>query len=62
MWCARRSCWGCFRPEAATARQRGLVCERGAAKGSSIRPIIWLGCANKLNAALIKEISQTLVP
>lgn len=38
------------------------VCERAAAKaeGGSIQPIIWLGCENKLNAALIKEISQPL--
>jgi len=45
----------------ATRRQ---VCERAAAKaeGGSIHPIIWLGCEHKLNAALIKEISQPLVP
>jgi len=43
---------------------RRQVCERAAAKaeGGSIHPIVWLGCENKLNAALIKEISQPLVP
>lgn len=43
---------------------RRQVCERAAAKaeGGSIHPIIRLGCENKLNAALIKEISQPLVP
>ena len=43
---------------------RRQVCERAAAKaeGGSIHPIIWLGCENKLNAALIKEISQPLAP
>ncbi len=45
----------------ATRRQ---VSERAAAKaeGGSIHPIVWLSCENKLNAALIKEISQPLVP
>jgi uncharacterized protein YecT (DUF1311 family) len=43
---------------------RRRVCERAAAKaeGGSIHPIVWLGCENKLNAALIKEINQPLVP
>jgi uncharacterized protein YecT (DUF1311 family) len=43
---------------------RRQVCERAAAKaeGGSIHPIIWLGCENRLNAALIKEIRQPLVP
>jgi uncharacterized protein YecT (DUF1311 family) len=43
---------------------RRTVCERAAAKaeGGSIHPIVWLSCENKLNGALIKEISQPLVP
>ena len=43
---------------------RRQVCERAATKaeGGSIHAIIWLGWENKLNAALIKEIDQPLVP
>jgi len=43
---------------------RRTVCERAAAKaeGGSIHPIVWLSCETKLNGALIKEISQPLVP
>lgn len=43
---------------------RRQVCERaaGKAEGGSIHPIVWLSCENKLNATLIKEINQPLVP
>ena len=43
---------------------RRQVCERAAAKaeGGSIHPIAWLNCENTLNAALIKEIKQSLAP
>jgi uncharacterized protein YecT (DUF1311 family) len=43
---------------------RRQVCGRAAAKakGGSIHPLVWLSCENKLNGALIKEISQPLLP
>ena len=43
---------------------RRRVCGRAAAKaeGGSIHPIIWLRCENSLNATLIRQIRQPLVP
>jgi hypothetical protein len=43
---------------------RRRVCETAAAKalGGSIHPIVWLRCENQLNATLIEQIRQPLVP
>ncbi|WP_254977591.1 lysozyme inhibitor LprI family protein [Cyanobium sp. ATX 6A2] len=43
---------------------RRRVCEQAAAKaeGGSIHAVVWLSCENNLNAALITELSQPLVP
>jgi hypothetical protein len=40
----------------------GQLVSCSLAEGGSIHPIVWLSCENKLNGALIKEISQPLVP
>ncbi|WP_158217400.1 lysozyme inhibitor LprI family protein [Synechococcus sp. MW101C3] len=43
---------------------RRRVCELAATKaeGGSIHPIVWLSCETSVNAALIQQISQPLVP
>ena len=41
---------------------RKQVCGKAAAKaeGGTIQPIVWVGCDNALNAALLKQITEPL--
>ena len=45
-----------------TSRRQVCECAAAKAEGGSIQPIVWLSCENTLNAALIQEIKQPLVP